>query len=420
MPTVSGRIEVGRLDSAAPSVRRLKHCGVTVRKLQTGSGAGPSHTTDSSGHAIWNVPARSTFESAGETWTDDNGDFSVSVTAANEDLVQVVVRLEHQEEHTAIWHAVDQTWEIPDPPDGALRADGAANLQILITEDHATGHGGDSRLAAQMYDLVLRQRAWFTDQGLSAPRNCRILYPSSNARDAFCDPGRVGSLIRLGTREAGHASTIAHEYGHHLYWSARTDGFATAILAEQSDLAGPSAASGEHVAYGLASATQGFLDDCRHWEDVAAVPDDIPAWSQNMKAQLHLDFIEGLATFIGQSFLDETTYTDAHGSFDLDGIRSSADGYGDAPTAGYLWELREAIRNGHAHLRGLVYPFAEVFRESFPSAVKTIGDLHERMQTRFPEVAATALAASRVTRQVRYTSAWLESPTPFTTAAATS
>jgi hypothetical protein len=416
MPNFTGTLQVGG--------RPLKFCRVDLQKLRNGTGTTPSHPQGAAGEAT-RVPTGSTFDPAGSAHTDATGNFSIapSGTIAATDSVRLAIYLEDEGNRivSVTYNATGSVWSIPYPATGALPGSNTALGAIEIPR--ITAAGGNTIDAAKIYETIVRAKLWYDDLGAGFPSMTAIsvYYPdpgdgSRAARDAaFYDPDQ--RKIHLSARQGAYASTILHEYGHHVFFLARTDGWRPEGL--------------QHVMDGQSPDIHDMnLDDFPHWEDQES-EDERRTWLHAVRYQLETDFSEAYATFFGQAVLASARFRDAGGAFDMESQVASAcataaymnrrlaagNGYGDGPTAAYLWDL---IDSGTDRGRDTVHrTFAEVHASYRSHQPKRLADFHGHLRTAFGEAQVDAIAAlNHVDRVVRYTSGWLAHPTDFAAAAA--
>ena len=264
-----------------------------------------------------------------------------------------------------------QPWKIRCPESGSLSGD-LARLRVhlprqrtqVCAQPPATGTlTAQTRDAAWVYLTILYGYSWYDSQRVAyqaalsqhTPRLPRVnfrrlgkvvvVFPANEHDVDYTPedslPGIVG-LIRLNPPIAASPTIILHEYGHHVVQEAVPNYFAP---------------GGPHARYGPGAYADYLRQHKRElwvqqadgqWWHNAAMP--AAAW----RFQLGIDLSEGYATFFGQNASGTPHYRDrefrAHD--DIEDMRhgnahaaaARCHGYGDVPTAGWLWDLTDPVR----------------------------------------------------------------------------
>ncbi|MGE0707772.1 MAG: hypothetical protein AB7N76_13330 [Planctomycetota bacterium] len=231
-----------------------------------------------------------------------------------------------------------------------------ASVELWSTYPHVQPTGLQEehslRQAFRAFAVLTQMRAWLWNGGADSRvypwvRRTNVVYPATSC---FYLDGDVflGAATRRGMRREYQYSLsgLAHEFGHHV----------VAAAAPRAPIPG-----GQH----------GWTAEL----PAAGAPASL------LRQRLAMDFSEAYATFIGQSFLGDRTYSYVDGErHDLETPPPAC--AGDWPTAGYLWDLTD----GAYDVDRVELPFGDVHRElaAFAAArghrVLTLPDFHEHLK----------------------------------------
>ena len=193
-----------------------------------------------------------------------------------------------------------------------------------VVEEH------DGRRPFFAYSLVMQMRSWLWNQGEGGRaflrgRSVPVIYPATSSwydpmGRVFLDAGRPGT-----SRYEFKNSWLAHEYAHHIFFSACPHAPRT---------------GGAH-----------------HWVEPGRAAALRATDERACRAFLYgvsRDFAEGFASFVGQSFLRTSRYEDERGTTDVERPARDDEGhpcrYGDWATTAYLWDLADPADDDPAAL----------------------------------------------------------------------
>ena len=323
-----------------------------------------------------------------------------------------------------------QPWTIPWPAQGYLAGD-LGRLRVQIPRDSTTVRVHDDNQpsppepritgtltarpadATWVYLTIIYGKSWYASQRLAhraaaqtahTPplppitfphlRKVAVIYPANEHTVDYHQQSRVpdipGGVIRLTARAADSPSVILHEYGHHVVHEA---------------IPTYSLPSGTHFAYGDEAFSRYVREHRGQLWRVGADGDweyssDMPARARLY--QLAMDLSEGYATFFGQNALEWPHYREREFRIDDDiedmtrsdrrrDVRGCT-GYGDVPTAAWLWDLTDPAQGDDT----IQLPFWEVhahFIRWGGQAVRWVGPTGPLVLSKFACYLRTAYAS---------------------------
>lgn len=202
--------------------------------------------------------------------------------------------------------------------------------------------------AFHAFAVLMRMRSWLWNQGANTAhfswirRQVWAIYPSDMSW--FNPRLRQLHLDSPGPRDDGHGqrpdfnnSWLAHEFGHVLWLACAPD--AAQVAGSHAGVVSD-ARRCDRTRLHDANARRAALEQAR------------------FRYGLAIDFSEGFATFVGQSFLGSSRYEDERTTHDLE--RSPACQYGDWATASYLLDLVDDGAGGRSDDEGVALGFCNV------------------------------------------------------------